>query len=312
MIMNIDIVGYTGFVGSNLCLSHKFDHYYNSKNISDAYGTAPDILVYAGVTGTKYIANKNPEKDKQIIESAISNIEKIAPKKLVLISTIDTFVKPDNINEDEEPTSQSDFVYGFHRRILEEWVKKNVENYLIVRLPGIYGANLKKNYIYDLINPIPQVLSQSLYESFSSKEEIIKKIYKSSEDGFYHIINNNNFPKSEILAAFARNNFSALNFTDSRGFFQYYNLKFLWRHIQIALRHNLKILNIATEPFTISELYTYVSGKTMKNECSRDIPFYNLKTKYDVLFGGANNYMFTKKQVMQDIKSFIEEKNEIS
>ena len=33
------IVGYTGFVGSNLCSHHTFAGQYNSKNIKEAFGS---------------------------------------------------------------------------------------------------------------------------------------------------------------------------------------------------------------------------------------------------------------------------------
>ena len=64
------LVGYTGFVGSNLCLSHKFDYLINSKNIESAYGVNPDRLIYSGVPAEMFIANKYPEKDAEIIENA--------------------------------------------------------------------------------------------------------------------------------------------------------------------------------------------------------------------------------------------------
>ena len=39
------LVGYTGFVGSNLCLSESFEKLYNSKNIDEAFGTAPKTIL---------------------------------------------------------------------------------------------------------------------------------------------------------------------------------------------------------------------------------------------------------------------------
>lgn len=36
------LVGYTGFVGSNIYAAGTFDAIYNSKNIADAFGTNPD------------------------------------------------------------------------------------------------------------------------------------------------------------------------------------------------------------------------------------------------------------------------------
>ena len=43
------LVGYTGFVGSNIYDAGDFDAFYNSKNIQEAYGTEPDLLIYAGM-----------------------------------------------------------------------------------------------------------------------------------------------------------------------------------------------------------------------------------------------------------------------
>ena len=43
------LVGYTGFVGSNLAKEHDFEGLYNSKNIKNAYGTCPEFLIYAGI-----------------------------------------------------------------------------------------------------------------------------------------------------------------------------------------------------------------------------------------------------------------------
>ena len=41
------LVGYTGFVGSNIYAgaNGKIDASYNSKNIEEAYGTEPDLLI---------------------------------------------------------------------------------------------------------------------------------------------------------------------------------------------------------------------------------------------------------------------------
>lgn len=44
--MKTALVGYTGFVGSNIYAAGSFDGAYNSKNIEEAYGTNPDLLIY--------------------------------------------------------------------------------------------------------------------------------------------------------------------------------------------------------------------------------------------------------------------------
>ena len=57
------LIGYTGFVGNNLAEQTEFDFVYNSKNIHEIQGKTFDIVYCAGMPGTKWIANKNPEKD---------------------------------------------------------------------------------------------------------------------------------------------------------------------------------------------------------------------------------------------------------
>ena len=68
------IVGYDGFVGSNIVRKVKFDQLYNKANIEESYGSEPDLLIYAGVPAEVYYANKYPEKDLEIVNNAINNI----------------------------------------------------------------------------------------------------------------------------------------------------------------------------------------------------------------------------------------------
>ena len=76
----ISLVGYTGFVGSNIYdgADGEIDCAYNSKNIEEAYGTKPDLLIYAGLRAEKYLANNAPDKDRElIIEADINELEDI-------------------------------------------------------------------------------------------------------------------------------------------------------------------------------------------------------------------------------------------
>ena len=59
------LVGCTGFVGQNIANSCKFDGLYHSKNIEAAYGTNPELLVYAGVRAEMFLANQDPQRDNR-------------------------------------------------------------------------------------------------------------------------------------------------------------------------------------------------------------------------------------------------------
>ena len=298
------LVGYTGFVGSNLNEQYKFTKVFNSKNIEEAYNQNPDLLVYCGVPAQKFIANNNPNEDFKIIENAIENIKKISPKKIILISTIDIYDKPIDVNEDFFIVESKE-AYGKNRKFLEDWIQNNFKNYLIVRLPGLYGKNLKKNFIYDLMHTIPSNLKEEKYNELSYKYSEIKKYYINQNNGFYKCKDLTISEEEDLNKLFKKIGFSTLNFTDSRGSFQFYNLKYLWEHITIALNNKIKIINLATEPITINELYKFLYNKTFKNEITDNIPEYNFKTKYDNLYNGKNGYLFDKSFVLNDIKSFI-------
>ena len=285
------IVGYSGFVGSNIALNCRFDGYYNSSNIEDAYGTNPDLLVYSGVPAQKFMANKFPEKDAEIINDAINNIKKINPKKVVLISTIDVYNKPVNVTEEATINELENEPYGRNRHILEKFIINNFDDYLIVRLPALYGKNLKKNFIYDLIHIIPSMLKEEKFVELCIKNDLIKDYYINQNNGFYKLININKDEENILKDYFNTIGFSALNFTDSRSAFQFYNLSYLWSHICIALDNKIKILNLATEPIAASEVYKYITGNNFNNEISDIVPNYDYKTNHANLFNGKDGYI---------------------
>lgn len=299
------IVGFTGFVGSNICLSTDFDKYYNSKNIQDAYGSKPDVLVYSGVRAEKFLANKNPVKDYEIVLNAINNIKRIAPKKIVLISTIDVYKNPVMVDEDTRVDTVDLQPYGFNRYHLENWVESNFKDYLILRLPGLYGDNLKKNFLFDLINIIPSMLKEDKFLEISANNPFIIDFYKKSDNGFYKCIDLNNAERSSLKEFFLGLGFSALNFTDSRASFQFYNLKYLWNHIEVAMKNGIKKLNLATEPVKIEEIYQRIMGSEFKNEITDNPPEYNFKSKFAELFSGTNGYIFNKEFVLNDINNYV-------
>lgn len=298
------LVGYTGFVGSNLTLSTRFDGMYNSKNVIDAYGTKPELLIYAGVPAEKYLANKAPEKDLAVIKQAEENIMRIAPKKLVLISTIDVF--PDSVGVDETtvPTENNNS-YGENRRELEIWTRNHYADALIVRLPALFGVNIKKNFIFDIINPIPFRLSDELFSKFSSKKPKLKEYYKSEGNGFFQLIEINREQKKIVREIFKQLDFSALNFTDSRSSYQFYPLARLWKDIETALKNDLRLFHTATESVTAGELYEKVMGKKFINELNKVPMKYDFRTCYGDLFGGCNGYIIKKDDVICAIGGFI-------
>ena len=299
------LVGYTGFVGSNICEKSKFEGLYNSKNIKDAYGTAPELLIYSGVRAEKFLANSEPEKDLGYIIKAEENIERIKPKQLVLISTIDVFSNPVDVDEDTEITGDNLQAYGKNRYELEKWVRDKYKAALIVRLPGLFGNNIKKNFIYDYINVIQSMLTEMKMDELYLKCNELKN-YTKENNGFYKIKNLNPAEKDRVKSLLKGLEFSAINFTDSRSIFQFYNLDRLYNDIMLLLKEGLTLCHLATEPIGTGELYNFLSGMEFDNELDKKPLFYDYRTKYAKLFGKQEHYIENKENVMRQIKEFVE------
>jgi len=304
------LVGYTGFVGSNIASKYDFTWKINSKNKEEAFGKKPDLLVYAGLRAEKFLANKDPEADMASVMEAYEQIKKIKPKKLVLISTVDVYKDPVNVDEDTVIDTDGLLPYGANRYKLEQMVRETWEDALIIRLPGLFGKNLKKNFLYDYIHYIPSMLKEEKWMELSAKEELIKTLYLPMGNGFYKCsVSGETAEEKEqiedLKAAFKRVGFSALNFTDSRGVFQFYNLAHLWNDIQIALANNVLLLNIATEPVSVAEIYHKLTGEEFRNEVASVVPFYDYKSRHAALFGGQNGYFAAKETVLKEIEEFV-------
>ena len=220
------ILGYSGLVGSNFCNQVKkkdFKKYlFNSKNIKEIKNREFDIVFCSALPSKKWLANKYPKRDNLNTNKLVKSLDYINAKIFILISTIDVKFK---------------HTYGKNRLKLEKFVKKKFKTRVIIRLPGLFGENLKKNIIYDLlnnknlknfnpndtfqwydlsriakdtINILKNRKNKSLYEFYSEpveNKEILKIFEKISKKKFN--INNNIIKKKKNI----------YNFKPSNGFF---------------------------------------------------------------------------------------------
>ena len=224
--MSVDfLAGSTGFVGSNLAEQHHFSGLFCSRNISEAFGAKPDLLVYAGIRSEMFTANKYPEKDRMHILAAEENISRIAPKKLVLISTVAVYPKISCVDEDSVIDVSALLPYGANRYALEKWAEENISDYMIVRLPALFGKNLRKNFIYDLLHEIPALLTPAKFAELSSHAPELKGFYAENENGFMKCRELLPEESDSLKQIFRSLGFTALNFTDSRSIYQFYSLK---------------------------------------------------------------------------------------
>ena len=150
-----------------------------------------------------------------------------------------------------------------------------------------------------MINFIPAMLRKAKFEELSVLSAELLKFYKEDENGFFRLVNIVGEERAMLKKIFKELGFSALNFTDSRAVFQFYNLDYLWTHVKFAVKNDIKLLHLAVEPLSASEIYRSVTGEDFINQITDNPPDYNyFKTIY------ADKYFFNKPQILREIKEF--------
>lgn len=145
------LIGATGFVGSNLVRQHSFGDHFNSTNIGEICGRSYDLVVCSGIQAKKWWANQNPDEDRAGIDNLLRHLETITATHFVLISTVDVYPEPANVEETSPINPNENHAYGRHRFYAETFVREKFPNTLIMRLPGLFGCGIKKNVIHDLL-----------------------------------------------------------------------------------------------------------------------------------------------------------------
>jgi len=149
--LNSALIGYTGFVGSNIHRQIPHKYLFNQSNIDESKDRHFDILTVSAAPAEKWRANKFPEQDLLSIESLKKSLNHVTADHVVLISTVDVYPNPTAVYENTEIIEENSHPYGLHRRLLEQFVEERYD-YTIIRLPGLFGEGLKKNVVFDFLN----------------------------------------------------------------------------------------------------------------------------------------------------------------
>lgn len=299
------LVGSTGFVGGNLLASHPFSDACHSTDLAARFGSRPALCVYAGVPSAMFLANADPEADLAVMAAARENLRRIAPQQVVLISTIAVYADSRGRDETSAMDGENLPAYGKNRLRLEQWVREDFPDALIVRLPALYGKGLKKNFLYDLHTITPAMLRPEKYEELAKQSALVQTAYTLADNGFYKL--NGTADAAALRRWFAGSAFNALAFTDSRSRFQFYPLARLWQDISAARQAGLTLLNLTTPPLSAAAVYEAVTGRSgWRNELARPPFDYDLHSRFaGVLTPGAETYLCSEQQELDDITKFM-------
>jgi nucleoside-diphosphate-sugar epimerase len=167
--MSSALIGHTGFVGGNLTRQHRFDEYYHSNTIETIAGRRFDLLVVSGMPAAKWVANRDPEADRAVLDRLWGCVKQVTADAVVVMSTVDVYPNPIGVDEDAVIELAAQQPYGRHRLMLERLAATHFPRVLSVRLPGLFGPGLKKNAIYDLLhgNEVHKVHASGVFQFYN-------------------------------------------------------------------------------------------------------------------------------------------------
>lgn len=146
------LIGYSGFVGSNLANRHHFSGLYRASNIEQIRNQQYDLLICAAPSAAKWRANQEPELDRSVIDRLANNIAESKARRAILLSTVDVYPVTVDVDEAFDCGGLKNNAYGENRLHLETRMREIFRELYIVRLPGLFGSGLKKNVVFDLIH----------------------------------------------------------------------------------------------------------------------------------------------------------------
>jgi hypothetical protein len=308
------LIGSTGFVGGHLCRQHHFEAKFNSRNIDEAAGRSFQTVVCAAAPGSMFEANRFPERDGERVEGLIAQLGRIGARRFVLVSSI--AVLDDFAGGHYESTAafQTDLAYGRHRRQLEVFCQGHFADCLIVRLPALFGEGLKKNFLFDILNPVPTMLTEEAYHGLlqglpSALSGALPAIYTWDALLGMHVVDRMALEHSGLRADFdsavIEAGLSALRFTHPESRFQYYEIARLWSDIGRCEEAGLKVIHLAPEPLSAGEVFRAVTQRSMPVTNAR-VHREDMWTRHGALWGRDDHFIEDAAAVLPRIVQFCE------
>ncbi|MFO6445681.1 hypothetical protein ACLBKU_00915 [Erythrobacter sp. NE805] len=309
----LGLIGHTGFVGGALLRQARFEACYNSANIAEIAGQSFGTLVCAAAPGSMVEANRAPERDKAQIDALIARLDGVRAERFVLISSI--AVLADFAGGDDEGTQafQQSLAYGRHRRALEAFVEQRFPGSLIVRLPALFGAGLRKNFLFDLLNPVPTLLAETKLEALAEglAPDLggwVRALYAPDAATGLLRLDRAAFDadsrRRALEEAMTACGASATQFHNRATTYQYYAIDRLWQDIGIALGAGLSHLHLAPEPLAAATIHARLTGRAMP-ETPASLHREAMRTRHADLWGTQGPYQFAAAATLDALAAFF-------
>ena len=258
-------------------------------------------------------ANTFPDRDLARMQELMDQLSRISASRFVLISSI--AVLADFAGQDDESTGafQTTLAYGRHRRALEAFCAGHFERCLILRLPALHGAGLKKNFLFDLLNPVPSLLAPARFEAAQAAlgpdlAAALRAVYGWNETLGMQAVDRAALAASPargaLETALTEAGLAAVGFTHPDSTFQYYDLDRLWADIGICLDAEIAVQHLATEPVRAAEVHLAVTGRAMPETGAR-LHREDMHTRHAGHWGRSGPYLADAVEVLARIRAFV-------
>ena len=307
------LVGFTGFVGRALLGQRAFRGLFNSANIEDLAGQSFSTLVCAAAPATMWIANANPEVDKANLDRIAKSIGKSKAERVVLISTIAVFEDAAGKYTETDAKYEKEKAYGRHRRELEITLGSLTDRLHVIRLPALFGIGLKKNFVFDLINPVPSFLRPDAFEGLSASlgarnELALKAVYHFNSGLGMWELNRELLEitgvRSQLEHEVEELGYAAKYFTNSESSFQYYNVHRLAADIEWMVEQEITSLNVCSEPLAASEIHERLIGQRFSNTKPK-VYREDIRSDHATRFGSKSPYLYNRETVVRELGSYF-------
>jgi nucleoside-diphosphate-sugar epimerase len=222
------------------------------------------------------------------------NIDNIDGREYDLVVSAATYAEMWRINQDPEGDLAQ--IHGLIRHL------KNVKTkqFILISTVGVYKDpnGEDEDTVIDTRGLSPYgkhryMLEQFVAENFNSLIIRLPGLFGKGlkKNAIYDLLNQNMVEKLH-----------------SKSQYQYYNLDNIWRDIVTALDKGLNLVNFATEPVTNKEVAEKCFSLHDFNQqpANTEPAHWDMHTKNAIFFSAAPPYLYDKKQVLADIKNFVE------
>lgn len=257
-------------------------------------------------------ANKFPDRDEEKIEALIERLSQVQAERFILISSIAVLANFAGGDDETTTAFQEALAYGRHRRRLEAFVEDHYPSSLVVRLPALFGPGLRKNFVFDLLNPVPSMLTGAKLDDLSDaldarQGEWIRELYALDPvTGMLKLDRaalDASPNRSALEEAVTEHGFSATQFHHPETTYQYYDMSNLWSDINLAVEAGLSHIHLVSEPLRAARIHKRLTGREMPATGAR-LHHEDMHTRHAALWQASGPYLRDADSILEGLADF--------